>query len=390
MSIVSMKFTYLNFYFNDIRNLNFYHMNLYKVGCNFDPNLIDRIVELNEKYKGQAKVVELFGSDAEHEELTARPGWRLPSMSAEFFADYVKKAKDKGLLFNYTMNSIQPYGSKMEMIAHKQEIQDFVKWLEKIGVYRITIANPMMALFIRGVSDIELEMSCIGHIDTVTQLKFYHEQLGINKFCGSILKNRNKKFLKRCADYCNENGLIYELLANEFCSVAGVDKDGIPYATHCAFRDSCYLCHAMNRTKEDSMAYNNYPMNYCMSARNSTGEAWLRTRWIRPEDQKYYNEIGINYFKVSGRTGTTDYIIRVLEAYMSENFDANLLELWKPLETIYNGKKESQHEHQINIPNKKLDGFLDKWFKGDGWECENEMCGVTCDYCKKFMDKISE
>lgn len=358
--------------------------NLYKVGCNFDWALIDAVAALNEKYKGKAQVMEFFGSDASHEELTARPGWRLPDISMEEFANYVQAAKDKGILFNYTMNSIQPYGSKKALLAHKEEVQNFVKWLEDIGVYRITIANPMMALIIREVSNIELEMSCIGHIDTVTQLKFYHEQLGINKFCGSILKNRNKKFLKRCADYCDENGLIYELLANEYCGVSSISSDGTPYATHCVFRDSCYLCHAMNRTKEDSMSYNNYPMNYCMSARNSTPEAWLRMRWIRPEDQHYYNEIGINYFKVSGRTGTTDYITRILQAYMSKSFDANMLELWKPLETIYNGKKESSHEHKVNIPNKALDGFLDKWFVGEGWECENEMCGTTCHYCYDF------
>lgn len=356
----------------------------YKVGCNFDLELINKVSELNKKYKDKAQVVEFFGSDAKHEELTARPGWRLPNISMEYFENYIKKAKENGILFNYTMNSIQPYGSKNELLAHKKEVQDFVKWLEKIGVYRITIANPMMALIIREVSDIELEMSCIGHVDTVTQLRFYHEELGINKFCVSILKNRNKKWLKNAAKYADENKIILELLANEFCSVAGIGNNKSPYATHCVFRDSCYLCHAMNRTKEDSMSYNNYPMNYCMSARNSTPEAWLRTRWIRPEDLHYYNDININYFKVSGRTGSTEYLSRIIEAYMSESFDANLLELWKPLETIYNGEQESSHKHSVNIPNKKLNGFLDKWFVGEGWECADELCGTTCTYCEEF------
>jgi len=359
-------------------------MNLYKVGCNFDLKLLDAIDALNKKYDGKAKVVELFGSDSKHEELTARPGWRLPDISMDFFEHYIKKAKDMGLKFNYTMNSIQPYGSKMNMLAHKKEIQDFVKWLEAIGVYRITVANPMMAMFIREVSEIELEISCISHIDTVTQFKYFHEQFGINKFCCSILKNRNKEFLTRAAKYCNEHGLILELLAQEFCGVSGIDKNGEPYATHCTFRDSCYLCHATNRTKFESMEYHNYPMGFCMSARNSTPESWLRMRWIRPEDQHYYNEIGINYFKISGRTGTTDYLTEILEAYMTEDFDDNMLKLWKPLETIYSETSEKSHKHSVNIPNKKLDGFLDKWFKGDGWECENHMCGEDCKYCYEF------
>ena len=54
----------------------------------------------------------------------------------------------------------------------------------------------------------------------------------------------------------------------EMCGVAGIDNQGSHYATHCVFRDSCYICHACNRTKEESMLDNNYPMSYCMSARS--------------------------------------------------------------------------------------------------------------------------
>lgn len=363
-------------------------MNFYKVGCNFDPELINIAVELNKKYAGKSQIVEFFGSDRSNEAVTARPGWRLPDISKEFFADYVKKLAENNIAFNYTMNSIQPYGSKVEMIKHKKEIQDLVLWLEEIGVYRITVANPMMALFIREVSNIEMELSCIAHFDTVTQLKYYHEVLGINKFCNSILKNRNKQFLINAQKYCDENGLILELMANEFCGVAGVDKDGTHYATHCTFRDSCYLCHACNKTKEDSMSYNNYPMGYCMSARSQTPEAWLRMRWIRPEDQKIYREkCGVNYFKLSGRTGTSEYLKFVMEAYMSESFDHNLLALWKPLSSIYDGKTELKSDTDVDIPNKKLDGFIDKWMEGNGWECENQMCGTTCKYCEEFAKK---
>ena len=354
------------------------NMNFYKVGCNFDPKLIDVAVELNNKYKGKSQIVEFFGSDASNEAVTARPGWRLPDIDKEFFANYVKKLKDNNIAFNYTMNSIQPYGSKMEMLNHKKDIQDLVKWLENIGVARITVANPMMLLFIREVSDIEIEMSCISHIDTVTQLKYYHETFGVNKFCNSILKNRNKHFLINAQKYCDENGCILECMAQEFCGVAGVDGNGTHYATHCVFRDSCYLCHATNKTKEDSMSYNNYPMGYCMSARSSTPEAWLRMRFIRPEDQKIYREnTGVNYFKLSGRTGTTEYLKYVMEAYMSEDFDGNVISLWKPLSSIYDGKTELKSKTDI-------DGFINKWMDGNGWECADQLCGTTCDFCAKF------
>ena len=358
-------------------------INQFKVGCNFDLKLIDKAVELNEKYKGKAEIKEWFGSDAQNHFVTARPKWRLPDIDEKFFKEFIRKSRDNGIVFNYTMNSIQPYGSKNEMVNHKQEIQDFVKKLEDMGVYRITFANPMMGMIIREVSNIELEISCITHIDTVTQLKYFHETLGVNKFCNSILKNRDRDFLANAAKYCNDNGIILELLANEWCSVAGKG-----YATHCPYRDSCYLCHATNVTKEDSMSYDNYPMHFCMFARDDhSEEAWLRMRWIRPEDLHYYNDIGINYFKISGRTGTTEYVSKMMEAYMSNNWEGNLLNLWKPLQTIYNNQGEFEEKLPIYIDNKKLDGFMDHWFNKN-FECANQLCGTTCTYCEDFMNKI--
>lgn len=362
-------------------------INYYKVGCNFDMGLIDLCVDLNKKYEGTSKVVEFFGSTKEEEETAGRPGWRLQDLDRDYVEKFVKKALDAGILFNWTMNSIQPYGSKSEMVKHKKDIQDTVLWLESIGVYRITIANPMLALFIREVSDIEMELSCIAHIDTVTQFKYYHEVFGVNKFCVNLMKNRNKEWLTRAQHYCDENNLIMEVLCNEFCGVGGTDKEGTPYMTHCALRDSCYLCHACNKTKEESMSYNNYPMGYCMTARGKNEEGWLRLRWIRPEDQPIYRNIGVNYFKVTGRTGTLEYMKYVLEAYMSENLQGNILTVWKPLQTIYSGQGEQEYEHPEYIDNKKLDGFLDKWFVGSGWECENHMCGTDCKWCQEFYLK---
>ena len=362
--------------------------NYYKVGCNFDFGLIDLISELNEEFKDNGQIVEMYGSTQNYADLSARPKWRLQDLSNKDFEKYIQKCNDHGLKFNYTMNSIYPYGSKVQMVLKKKDIQNTVKWLEDIGVYRITIANPMMAMFIREVSNIELELSCISHVDTVTQLQYYHETFGINKFCNSLLKNRNKEFLETASWYCRKNGIILELLAQEFCGVGGVNKEGVSYATHCAFRDSCYLCHATNETKEDSMLYNNYPMNYCMGSRNGNEESWLKMRWIRPEDQKIYrNACQINYFKLTGRTGSLDYLEKVMRAYLSESFDGNLIELWKPLETIYNDKKESDQDLSDYIDNKKLDGFIDHWMKGNGFECENELCGTTCEYCRKFYEK---
>lgn len=352
-------------------------VNNFKVGTNFDMDLLKSIIELN-KASDKNKVTELYGSDRAHAALAARPDFRLPDVDKGSFEEYVKVAADNGIGFNYTMNSIIPYGSKREFAFNQQEIAYFVRYLEEVGVSRITVANPMMLELIRNKlhSDIELEVSTIMHIDTVTQIRYMFEKYGVRKICCNLNKNRDFRFLEAASQYCYDNGIIFELMANEFCGVGGPD-----YATHCVYRDSCYICHATNVSLEDTLLFNEYPMQFCTRSRNENPANWLRVKFIRPEDVKVYNDIGINHFKITGRTGSSAYILRTLKSYLDESYDGNLLGLWKPLESIKDGAVESIHHY--DIPNKSLDGFIEKWSLGYH-NCDNEVCGVTCKYCEAF------
>jgi collagenase-like PrtC family protease len=229
--------------------------------------------------------------------------------------------------------------------------------------------------------DVSIEISTIAHLDTITQIKYYRDMFGVDKICGNLLKNRNIKFLSTAAEWCNKNGVMYELMVNEFCGVGGED-----YTTHCTYRDSCYIQHAVNETKEDALAMNNYPMEYCIWARKTDVSSWLKLRFVRPEDIFRYAELGINNFKITGRTGSTDYIAKMCEAYLSQNWEGNLLGLWKPLETIYTEQSELEFKHETFIDNKRLNKFLIKWFKNPDFKCEEEMCGESCTYCHDFYD----
>lgn len=354
-------------------------VNEFKLGTNFDMDLLESIINLNQ-LSTKNKVTEMYGSDRYHSKLAARPGFRLPDIDHYQFEAYVKKAKDAGINFNYTMNSIIPYGSKGNLVEHVDEVVEFVKYCESIGVYRITVANPMMLEIIRNYahSDIEVEVSTIMHVDTVSQIKYLYEKYGVKKVCNNLNKNRDFKFLEAAAKYCNDNGIILELMANEFCGVGGSD-----YATHCIYRDSCYICHATNEVLEDTLTLHEYPMKFCTNSRNENPANWLRLKFIRPEDVKVYNEIGINHFKITGRTGSSKYILRTIGAYLNESYDGNLLGLWKPLESIKDASVEDVHFY--DIPNKSLDGFISHWSQ-DKFVCDNEVCGQTCKYCEQFYE----
>ena len=358
----------------------------YKIGCNFDPYLIDAVIKLN-SLNNQAKVNEFYGSDRNYAFLTARPNFRLPNVDRQYIENFVKKCTEAEIEFNYTLNSIYP-GSKRLLASRKDEIIDFISFLEDIGVGTITISNPIMAALVREASDkIGLEVSTIAHIDTVTQIKAWKDEFRINKVCGNLLKNRSIKFLKNAVGYCQKNDIILNLMVNEFCCIGGGEQDGSSaYSTHCIYRDSCYLCHAENIYEEDTQLLNSYPMRYCIAFRKDPS-SWLKAHFIRPEDINLYLNIHLNHFKITGRTGTTAYILKVTEAYLKNSWDGNLLSLWKPLETILTNEDENRFQHPYFIDNKKLSGFVNHWFDNESHDRAIEVCGETCNYCNEFYQK---
>ncbi len=357
-------------------------MILYKVGCNFDYELIYGLTELN-KIDPKVKVNELYGSDRQHAYLTARPDFRLVDIDMNSFGKYVKCCRDAGIRFNYTMNTIYP-GSKRELNSRWNEIKDFVKYLESLGVEIVTVSNPLLAVLVREAScTIQIEVSTVAHIDTVSQIAVWKDKFNVSKVCGNLLKNRSIKFLRNAATWCNKNDIVYDLMVNEFCGNAGILGKNT-YGTHCIYRDSCYQCHAENISLEDAQLIYNYPYDYCISSRNSDFSSWLKMRFIRPEDIEKYEGIGINNFKITGRTGGTEYILKVVEGYIRKSWNGNLLSLWKQLETIYSNENELEFKQTTLIDNKKLNGFIDYWFDNLNHECADEICGATCSYCNDF------
>jgi len=354
-----------------------------KLGCNFDFELIDRVYELNSTYVN-AQIKELYGSDRDHAILSARPNYRLPDVSLGEMEKFISKCHKIGVSFNYTMNTPYP-GSKQWISREAEGIYKFIGELENIGTETLTVANPLLAQLIREKSStIGIEVSAVANISSVTEIKAWDDHYNISKVCTSLYKNRSFKFLETAAKLCSDSGIKITLLANEFCSTGGV-KDS--YSTSCIFRQSCYLCHSANRSKTDDLLLKGYPMSQCMVSR-SHDSSWLKCQFIRPEDLSYYSELGITQFKITGRTGSTDYISFIASVYMREEWQGNLLMLWKPLQTIRSGSNELSHQHPAFIDNTKLSNFLGFWKNNKSHECSNELCGKTCKYCDDYFKKM--
>jgi collagenase-like PrtC family protease len=362
----------------------------FNIGCNFDTNLPDELASLNQQFHHTGnRISSVYGSDQAHAWCSARPDFRLPELTEQELAMHVAEYRRHGIDFNYTFNT-PTFGSKAKFIERQHDITEWVLALWEMGVARLIIADPMLLDFIsRKIPEVtmKLELSTIMHVDTPMQLIAYKQlDSRIDRVVGNILYNRDFRKLKAFNRVCERYGMSYELMTNEFCSTISTE-DGVVNLAHCIYRDSCYACHASNTTKKEALAERNYPMGKCMSGRAKSAADWLRSNFILPQHLRHYNEIGITNFKITGRTAKTPYLLEMAQCHLAERFDGNLLQLWKPLETIYSEKDElSGHKHKFNVPADKMGDFLNPWVNGQV-DCTTDLCS-DCRYCDMYYENV--
>lgn len=355
-----------------------------KVGYNFTSDLLEYIINSRRTSTGNV-ISEVYGSRSESSALSARPKFRIPDVNRSDFRNHIQKLWDAGVSFDYTLNT-SSLGTKQDIIEHEQKIKEYIRFLLDCGVSTITVTLPIMASFVRDVScSVNLELSTIAGIETVTQVKIWKDEFDINKICCNLSKNRDFPFLRALSGYCYEQNIELILIANEFCGNGVYNASTRSYsATGCIFRDHCYALHSLDYSKTDILP-NDYPMGYCIGSR-SDASIWLKMNFIRPEDLPIYNKIGVSHFKLTGRTGTTTFIRRVANAYIQGMYDGNLLDLWKHLETI-SDESDGIFTPTHIIPNSCLNGFINYWANSTNHNCANELCGITCKYCDNYYEQ---
>lgn len=354
-----------------------------KVGCIFSQDFLDYINEMNSRTE-LVKIYEVYGSTLENCFLTARSAYRLPQCDRKSFEQYIRNILDMGLQFNYTMNA--SYIGSLEEIYRKQaQIKGYIKYLSDIGVTTITITLPIIAEMIREVDEkIGIEVSTIAHLDSVAQIQMWYEKYAITKICNNVMKNRETAFLRNAAQFCKSKNIVLTLIANEFCSNG--TNNAIDCAGGCIYRDHCYSLQSEGYTQADMKKMHGYPMAICDESRKHP-IVWLKSNFIRPEDMKLYNEVGINHFKITGRTASLSYMKKVIKAYMEQNWNGNLIGLWNNVDHLSIGSESEKREKEVFIPNKLLDNFLKFWFQNMNHICSQELCGETCEYCNRYYEE---
>lgn len=348
----------------------------FSVGCTWEPELLNAISKLNEQYLSNgSKVDELYGSlqGIILGLKSARPDFRLPGISFDAFRKFVNKAHNLGIRINYTINA--PLCESIQSIREKQQVyKTAIRSLVDVGVDSFTVANSIMFELISETCDIPLEVSSVQHPSSVAQLEHY-KKWNCHQVCMDVTRNRDIAFLRAFAEQGRALGISTKLIVNEFCTFGGAPCVGL-------LQNDCVIHSALGGNQEG--LFNNWPFSRCASNRKQNISAWLKSRFILPAWIQAYNDAtGITCFKITGRTCRTDWLLRVIDAYMSGAFSGDIRELWVEPGNI----NPYQIEPLECLKAKYLDdvGFINHWLMNPSFRCD-ENCGYNCKFCESIAD----
>lgn len=137
----------------------------------------------------------------------------------------------------------------------------------------------------------------------------------------------------------------------------------------------------------------------------------IKSCFIRPEDLKYYDDIGIDIYKLSGRHQNNEWIERAIEAYASRKSPDNLADVIDTIVLNNNYTEEFHYDYilksdkeikavpefyswssinidqskLITIDSKGLEGFMDFFVKG---RCNASKDCEDCGYCEEWVEKV--
>lgn len=345
----------------------------------------DRLVEIYLQHK--SRIVMVYGR-AEDGYPQGRKTSGLPPITLSQLFNHAIRLRTEGIEFNYLLNG-NCFGNREYEINYRRRFVSFVKNLVNHGIRIITIGNIyLMEVISNEVPEANIFASVLLEIDCLSRLKEI-EKLGIKYVCLSKTLLKNFEALNNIAKYHN-NMVCPVLLTNDPC------LHYCPY-TH-------YHNNTLSHLTGDGVSCVSYCRLHCTKIFLTDPSKIVSASFIRPEDIQLYNQMGYSLFKLCDRKQTTDWIFNVLQAYMNGYYDGNLAEImapWNKRSGFYPKPQKLTMENFVtnkinvlrdnlrftpNIDNRKLDGYLQYWFKHKPGGCGDCDCGV-CGYCTRLAKK---
>lgn len=355
----------------------------FTVAFNGDDQLIPVIA-------GFPGVDSLFGKLSRDIVGGGRPTYALANIGMKGLRNSIRVAHQQGLKFYYLLNSACMANQEFSRSTNKR-INNLLDVIAEAEVDGVVVSMPyLLALVKKRYPALRVSISTFAGIDSAQKAQSWQDR-GADRLILSPDVNRNRSVLERIrgAISCE-----LELFVNVMC------------LHRCPFAQLHAACNGHASCSTDSLK--GFGVDYysyqCADRRLRSPSELIRGRFIRPEDIHCYEDLGIDVFKISDRLKGTPWLIRAARAYSSRLYDGNLADLIsypvvgapqdRPLCDPTRHIARSRHANlamlkvmrgittcmlPMYIDNRKLDGFLEHYFRHD---CENSSCGVDCRYCE--------
>ncbi|HQQ93747.1 MAG TPA: U32 family peptidase [Bacteroidia bacterium] len=367
------------------------------IPTNFSEDYFDKIdFSATEEIYGKMNI-DLIGG--------GRAAFTLPPVKKEQVVKFVNETHKRGMKFNYLLNGTCFDNLEVSKKGYGK-IRKQLDWLSEIGVDVVTVSLPMLLEIVKKhYPNFSASVSIQVVINNLERAKYW-EGLGADKLNISYV-DINKDFVElrkiRKAVSCK-----IQTIANLIC------MNRCPFVT----LHANYNAH----TSQGDHCTNHFGLDYylsnCASKLLSDPVEILKSAFIRPEDIHYYEEEGVDNMKLVERSMTTEHLSTIISAYTKREYDGNMMDLihgfskyviYKKGESFLKGKqhlfqpshvnvfklggmlyeliqlkkkKEFNESFDLYIDNKKLDGFMDLFYKHS---CPRN-CS-TCTYCGDFAEK---
>jgi collagenase-like PrtC family protease len=360
----------------------------FSVATNWQQELLSSI--------NRQSVEEIFGK-LNHDFIGGgKPSFLLPFVNRRNASNHIRKAHSLGIEFNYLLNGVCLDNLEFTRKGQRQ-LRNLLDWLESINVDSLTVSIPYIFQIIRKrYPRFKLYVSTYAGVDSV-QKALYWEDLGASKITLSQRTARNIPLLKKIRQNLR---CRLQLIANIACL----------YDCPLLFYHRNILSHASQTNHRSGGFLIDYCILKCFYRKMSDPSELIRALWIRPEDIRYYEDIGIDSLKLLDRFRTTGSMAAVVKAYVGHRYDGDLKDLlfecgrnnrrpgnfleyarrllffFRPFyANIFKLRQLSGifSSVPLSINNRKLDGFFEYFLKDD---CGLKSC-TECGYCQVAAKK---
>jgi len=305
---------------------------------------------MNLKSLGDVKIEEMYGGIKNEIIPTGRYNGALADVDKYKALTFKTEVVDKyNIKFAYLLNA--PYN--MEKCDY-HKLEEYLDWI--INIFKadsLTVSSYGLMEFVRKLyPEVNINVSTIAGVQDIESFNRY---TGVKPARIILHHNmvRNIKTLKFLIEHSKKTGIELELMVNESC------------LNLCPNREEHYNCLGDNRDDHKFHLA-------CNSKKIQQPYNFLFANFIRPEDLSFYHRLGINMFKITGRSKPAWWLEEVVAAYLNQSYPGNLIRLLGIDPAL-------KAEEWIYISNSSLEGFLENL----PWDLESQM-----KYCKEYILKL--